>query len=308
MTVWRRWIFPLLMLVACTAIAVALVKIAFFPDRDAAAAVQPGGALSAPVVAVERAAVADDLEIEATVARDAPVTVRSSVDGAVTEVRVGQGQTVAAGQVLAVVKQGYPVKNVEITAPEAGELTEFALVKGQSTSIGGDVATLSPARHHVVGTVDPLLLYRLVNAPTEAQVTIQGGPAPFTCTGLTVSVAEDATTSVECAVPGDQQVFAGLRATLAVRIGSVEDAVVVPTTAVAGGAGTGTVWVEVDGAAEERAVALGITDGTLVEVTSGVAEGEMIRQFAPGQTTGDEPVCYDDGLGGTYCEDPGMSW
>ena len=37
MLVWRRWIFPLLLLVVCAAIATALVKLAFFPDRTDAA-------------------------------------------------------------------------------------------------------------------------------------------------------------------------------------------------------------------------------------------------------------------------------
>ena len=31
MIVWRRWIFPILMLIVCAAIAAALVKLAFFP-------------------------------------------------------------------------------------------------------------------------------------------------------------------------------------------------------------------------------------------------------------------------------------
>jgi macrolide-specific efflux system membrane fusion protein len=307
MVVWRRWIFPVLMLVVCGAIAAALVKLAFFPD-ETATAVQPGGAVAAPTVPVERGNITDDLEITGTVARDAPVVVRGAVDGVITDVKVAAGQSVAAGQPLVTVKQTDPVKNIDIVAPEAGELAEFTLVKGQPISIGAEAATLTPARYHVVGTVDPLLLYRLVNAPTEAQVTIQGGPAPFTCTGMKVTVGEDATTSVECAIPGDQQVFAGLQATLAVTVGSVADALVVPTTAVAGGAGSGTVWVDADGEASEREVQLGITDGTLVEVTGGLEEGDTIRQFAPGQNAGDEPVCYDDGIGGEYCEDPGMNW
>ncbi len=307
MVIWRRWIFPILLLIACAAVAAALVKLAFFPDAASARA-EPGSTVSTPSVEVTRASVADELEIAGTVARDDAVTVRSSVDGTVTDVRVAEGQPVSAGQVLFVAKQLDPVRTVEITASEAGDLTEFAIVKGQGVTIGAEVATLSPARFHVLGTVDPVLLYRLIDAPTEAQVTITGGPAPFTCTGMAVQVAKDATTSVTCAIPTDQRVFAGLQAALAVRVGSAEDVLTVPTTAVAGGAGTGTVWVEADGEVTERQVELGITDGTIVEVRQGLEEGELVREFAPGQSAGDEPVCYDDGMGGEYCEDPGMSW
>lgn len=306
MIVWRRWIFPILLLIVCAAIAAALVKLAFFPDEADAATPMPGGELTTPVVQVEKGSITDELTVDGTIARDDAVTIRAQVEGTITNVAVAQGQSVAAGQVLFTVKQTYPVKNIDVTAPEAGELSSFELVKGQPVSLGAEVAKLTPARFHVVGTVDPVLLYRLVGAPTEAQVTIQGGPAPFTCTGLKVQVAEDSTTSVVCAVPTDQQVFAGLKATLGVTVGSAADVLVIPTTAVQGGAGTGVVWVETDAEPEERDVELGVTDGTLVQVVSGLEEGDNIRQFVPG--TPGEQACYDDGMGGQYCEEAGMSW
>lgn len=308
MLVWRRWIFPLLMLVVCAAVAAALVKLAFFPDRTEAASLAAGGGVSTPVVAVQRASITSELSVDGTIARDEPIAVRAEVEGTITDVAVGAGQSVAAGQVLFTVKQTETERRIDVTAPEAGDLTAFELVKGQAVALGADIAKLTPARFHVVGKVDPVLLYRLVGAPTEAQVTIQGGPAPFTCTGLRVQVAEDGTTSMVCAVPGDQQVFAGLKATLAVQVGSATDVLAVPTTAVKGGAGTGTVWVDAAGATEERSVQLGLTDGTMVEVVGGLAEGESIREFVPGTTAGTEPTCYPDGAGGTYCEAPGTNW
>lgn len=125
-----------------------------------------------------------------------------------------------------------------------------------------------------------------------------------------MQVAEDGTTSVRCAIPGDQVVFAGLQATLDITVGTVQDVLVVPTTAVRGGAGTGVVWVDAgDGSdAEEREVTLGVGDGTIVEVTGGLEEGEQIRQFVPGLAATTEPVCYDDGMGGEFCEEQGWSW
>lgn len=214
----------------CAAIAAALVKLAFFPDTAQAQPAAPGG----------------ELTVDGTIARDDAVTVRSEIEGTITGVAVAEGQTVAAGQVLFTVTQTYPVKSIDVTAPEAGDLTSFEVVKGQPVSLGGEVAKLSPDRYLVVGTVDPVLLYRLVGAPTEAQITIQGG------------------------------------------------------------AGTGVVWLEADGALVERTIALGVTDGALVQVTECLEEGDAIRQFVPGMTA--EPVCYPDRMGGEFCEDPGMSW
>ncbi|WP_106816025.1 efflux RND transporter periplasmic adaptor subunit [Microbacterium timonense] len=309
MVVWRRWIFPILMVIVLGAAAASLVKIAFFPDSTPAAALQPSAQISDPVVAVERGEVANALSLPGTIARDTAYPVRAEVDGTVTAVHVGAGQSVAAGQKLFTIKQTDPVKNVDVLAAEAGEVTELAVVKGQPASIGTELATLTPARYHVQATVEPVQLYRLQGAPTEGSVTIQNGPAPFTCTGLKVEVAEDGTTTVACAVPADQTVFAGLQAQLDIDLGTVTDVLVVPTTAVKGGAGSGVIWVD-DGSGEleERTVALGVSDGTLVEVTDGLAEGDQVRQYVPGVAAADEPVCYDDGMGGEFCEPAGWSW
>lgn len=309
MVVWRRWIFPILMVVILGAAAAALVKIAFFPDDAPAAAVEPSAQIADPVVAVQRGEVANALSLPGTIARDTSYAVRSEVDGTVTAVHVGEGQSVAAGQKLFTIKQADPVKNIDVVAAEAGDVTELAVVKGQPAVIGGELATLTPARYHVQATVEPVQLYRLQGAPAEGSVSIQGGPAPFTCTGLKVEVAEDGTTTVTCAVPADQTVFAGLQAQLDIDLGTATDVLVVPTTAVKGGAGTGVVWVDAgSGELEERDVALGVSDGTIVEVTTGLEEGEQVRQYVPGVAAAEEEACYDDGMGGEFCEPAGWNW
>ena len=110
-------------------------------------------------------------------------------------------------------------------------------------------------------------------------------------------------------MPGDQVVFAGLPATMDLALGQVDDALVVPVTAVQGGAGTGNVWVDAgDGAEpEERPVELGVNDGTMVEVVSGLEEGESIRQFVPGFVAPVEEFCYEIEPGVEQC-DSGVSW
>ena len=309
MVVWRRVILPLVFVLVLGAAAAALVKLAFFPDVTQAAPADPSAGVADPVTAVERGSVVSALKLDATIARDEPYVVRSETDGTVTAVHVADGAAVAKGQLLMTIKQAHPAKTVELRAPEAGDVSELALVKGQMASVGGEVLKLTPARHHVLATVKPAELYRLVNAPTEATVSINGGPAPFTCTGVGVQIAEDGTASIRCAVPGDQKVFAGLPASVELALGKVDDALVIPVTAVKGGAGSGTVWVDAgDGAKpEERKVTLGVNDGEKVEVTDGLAEGDSIRQFVPGFAAPSEEECYDDGQGGQYCES-GTSW
>ena len=141
-------------------------------------------------------------------------------------------------------------------------------------------------------------------------MSITGGPAPFTCTGVRVQVSTEGTASVRCAVPTDQVVFAGLPATMDLALGQVDDALVVPVTAVQGGAGTGNVWVDAGDGSEpaERPVTLGVNDGTMVEVVDGLAEGDMVRQFVPGILAPVEQFCYDVAPGQEVCESSGVRW
>ncbi|PVE96081.1 biotin/lipoyl-binding protein [Microbacterium sp. TPD7012] len=308
MIVWRRWIFPLLLVLVFGACAAALVKIAFFPDR-AESVVSPEAGITDPVVAVERGSVVNALSLSGNVARDDKYGVRSELNGTVTAVHVGEGATVAAGQALFTVRKEDPRADIDVLAPEGGDVSEIALVKGQTVSVGTESYTLTPARYHLLATVEPVQLYRLVNAPTEGTVTIAGGPAPFVCTGVGVQVSAEGTASVRCAIPGDQTVFAGLPATMDLALGQVEDALVIPVTAVQGGAGTGNVWVDAgDGTEpEERAVKLGVNDGVMVEVVEGLEEGDSIRQFVPGFVAPVEEFCYEVSPGVEQC-DSGMNW
>ena len=308
MQIWRRWVMPILFVIIGVAIAASLTKLAFFSDMQVSAE-QPYAEIADPIMSVERGSIVNELSLSGTIARDAAYPVRSEINGTITLVHVSQGQAVSAGQVLVTVKQDYPSRVFEITAPEAGDLAEFTLVKGQAVSTGGEVASLEPARYHVLSTVEPVQLYRLLDAPSEASVTITGGPAPFDCTGLRTQVSDGGTTSVRCAVPTDQVVFPGLPAILTIAVGSVDDALLIPTTAVKGGAGSGIVWVDKGDGSEPqtREVVLGVSDGSMVEVIEGLSEGELIRQFVPGAAAPVEEFCYEIAPGQEFCE-TGISW
>lgn len=307
MVVWRRWIFPILLILVFGLIAASLTKLAFFSSDDGAAIV-PGGEVTDPVISAERGTIVNQLSLRGTVSRDADVTVRSTVNGTVTKVNVSSGAAVSAGDVLFTVKQDWPEILVNITAPEAGRIGELSVLVGQGVSTGLEVTKLTPNRFHVLATVEPVMLYRLLNAPSEAAVTITGGPAPFTCTGLTTQVADDGTTSVRCSVPTDQVVFPGLPAELEIAVGTAENVVTIPTTAVKGGAGSGVVWiVSADGEATETKVTLGVSDGTTVEVTAGLSEGDQVRQFVPGSAAPVQQFCYEIAPGEEYCE-TGVNW
>ncbi len=350
MGVWRKWIFPILRIVVFAAIAAALVKLAFFADPagDAGPAV-PTGTITDPVYVVTTGTVRNDVKLTGSVESDPARAVKAVAAGSVDELFVGQGASVNQGDELYDIKVETPRDPVETTAPDgsiqitqpkpivtyekvlapiSGVLTSLTVIHGQSVAIGDTTGQVSPPTFSVTGSIQPAQQYRLLEKPTEATVAITGGPAPFTCTNLTISngtassgggggsgtdsgVVPGGAPSgsggpvVRCAVPGDVTVFAGLAADISIAAGSAENVLVVPTTAVEGGAESGKVYlVGADGAQEERVVKLGLSDGTNVQVTEGLAEGDQILQFTPNAAAVIPDGCYDAGGGAVFC-DPG---
>ncbi|SIS08972.1 efflux RND transporter periplasmic adaptor subunit [Microbacterium sp. RURRCA19A] len=303
---------------------------------------QPTGTIVEPRVPVTSGTITNDVVITATVSADPAVPLRSTAAGTVNKIFIAQGATVAAGDVVFNVKvpierdpadsvdaEGKPKPAIfryeDVEAPIAGTLSSLSVIAGEELAIGTAAGNVAPPTFSVSGSLEPAQQYRLLNRPGDASVTITGGPAAFTCTNLRIttplagssqddaasstggaaasgSTAGSATTAT-CAVPGDVTVFAGLAAQMTISGGTAENVLVIPTTAVRGAAQSGTVWVSTpDGAAEERAVALGLTDGTQVQITDGLTEGEEILEFAPGAmaTAPDGCTTYPDGS--MYCE------
>ena len=329
MGIARKWVFPILWILVFAAIAAALTKLAFFADDSGAAGAPatPSATIVEPQWTVALGTVRNDVTLTGTVAADAAAPVVAEMSGEVREVLAAQGDWVEAGQELALLRAeevnpdgSMRTKWDYVVAPAAGTLSSFGVLYGQQFSVGQTVGQVAPPSFNVSGSIPPEQLYRLVQRPGEAQVTITGGPAPFTCTNLTISTplagagtgtgtgtgGEDpqggGTTGgtgggpvVRCAVPGDVTVFGGLSAQLVLAGGIAENVLVVPTTAVEGGSGTGRVYAVLpDGTSEPRDVTLGLTDGTNVEVTGGLAEGDTILQFVPGAPGTDPAV--DGGL------------
>ena len=295
MGIARKWVFPIIRIVIFVAIAAALVKIAFFADPVVDDSAKPTGEIVEPQVPVTIGTIQNDVTVSGTVANDSPVSIKATLSGVVRDVYVTPGQHVDAG--TEILRLRAEITNPDgtswvdyetVLAPIAGTLSVFTALEGQSFSVGDDVGKVSPATFSVSGTIAPEQQYRLLNRPTEAQVMITGGPAPFTCTGLTISSAAGAdgsgsTTTVRCAVPTDVTVFPGLTASMVIAGGVAENVLTVPITAVEGSAESGNVYfVLPDGSTELRPVTLGLNDGVNVEIKDGLVEGDLILQFIPG--------------------------
>ncbi|CAN5489401.1 hypothetical protein BH09ACT4_BH09ACT4_09490 [soil metagenome] len=304
MTIARKWVFPILRILVFAIIAVALVKLAFFADPVDQGGEVPTGEIVEPQIPVTIGTIQNDVVLSGSVNAKPAVPVKATFGGEVQKVLVRQGKVVKKGTPILVVRadlvnsNGTPYQRTQtIVAGSAGILSSFSVLVGQVVGIGDVVGQVAPQSFNVTATIAPEQLYRLTEQPTEAQVSVQGGPAPFACTSLKIITplpgessgdgsgdpGAGAGTTVRCNVPSDVRVFPGLVADVTIAGGIAENVLTVPLTAVQGAADTGIVYViGADGSQEERPITLGINDGVNVEVTSGLQEGDLILQFVPG--------------------------
>lgn len=79
-------------------------------------------------------------------------------------------------------------------------------------------------------------------------------------------------------------IYAGASAKMEISAGSANDVLTLPITAVQGSVGKGRVWVVgQDGVETPTDVELGLTDGSMVEVKSGINESTQVLEFVPVQ-------------------------
>lgn len=277
----------------------------------------PGADFTEPVVEVGRQTLTNAVGLTGTIEPVASFEVTAPETGTVVYFAMPSGRGVDDEQPLMTVRtttEREPLvetddEGVTTTTPQsplvvdhtvyasgAGEVT-FDIELNEEVTEGDVIARIDPGESYVAATVPPESLYRLLELPDSVEVTISNGPAPFACADpelVTATGEEGAGTQLQCDVPDDVRVFPGLEVSVSVVTATVEEALVVPFTSLRGTVEAGSVWVVGDdGEPVETAVALGINDGKVVEVTEGLSEGDPILQFVPGT-----PADYPDGQDG----------
>lgn len=336
----RQYVFPTVRIVIWAVIAAALVVLALRgAELDPPDALQPTGEITESVIPVAKGSVTNAVTVPASVVSDPLVEIKATADGVVAEIQVDDAEVGADTRVLWI-KTEEPVDPVVEVDEETGEETvteqepkvtwtsaltpvagtvDVTVLKDQAVTVGETIGTVNPGTLSVTGTLTADQQYRLVGAKGTAEVTLKGGPAPFTCTGLTIGEApagsstggatggedamiemggtpEAATGAVRCSIPPKVKAFSGLGAEIEITNGNAKDVVVVPISAVLGTSQSGKVWTVAEEGAEPepRDVTLGLTDGLQVEITKGLKAGEEILEFTP----------VDDGTeGGVDCGD-----
>ncbi len=172
-----------------------------------------------------------------------------------------------------------------ITSPASGRIGELLVPDSTEVAARIPIATVSYQGFGVRTVVPVAEQYRLYDGTVAGRVNIEGGPAGVMCQPVPIldgAAEPGAGVTVECLLPPDAPVIAGLTAKVGLTTGSVDSALLLPVSAVAGRVGTGEVTrVAADGSHERVSVVLGITDGAHIEILDGLAEGDTVLAIAP---------------------------
>lgn len=318
------------------AVSLAVLAFGDDPEPEGSG-LRPTGELVVSNTVVERGSIENTLDVGGTILVDPPVDAKASHDGVITYVFAPVGTKVRAGDALFQIKsEGEAVESAagdeedeepsgprptyhNVLAARDGKVASYAKSLTDPVAKGDVVATVRRDTFKATGSIAAVDQYRLLDPPRSATVTIPDGPAPFRCGDLTIGATSTAApvddemmdeemvegggggegggASVTCVVPEDVRVFDQLEMTMSIDVGRAEDVLVIPVTAVRGLIGKGSVWVVTDGEPVERKVRLGVSDGQLVEVRKGLAEGDEVLEFVPGGSTNGEEEGYN-GSGG----------
>ncbi|XNZ00135.1 efflux RND transporter periplasmic adaptor subunit [Micrococcus luteus] len=185
------------------------------------------------------------------------------------------------------------VGNVPLSTPHDGLVADLPAPEGTRVGRGATAAVIRHGGLAVQLQVPAEQAYRVATAPTSAKTTIEGGPGGLDCAlAAPVAAPEDtgqdstgsaAPYSALCLLPLDTEAVPGLPARVGLQLETREDVLTLPLSAVSGRQGSGEVAVlSADGTVERRPVGLGVSDGTLIEITEGLAEGDEVTVAAPG--------------------------
>jgi pyruvate/2-oxoglutarate dehydrogenase complex dihydrolipoamide acyltransferase (E2) component len=220
-----------------------------------------------------------------------PGFVISSTTAGVVRVNVRPGDRLAQGQSIAT------VDGKSIAVPGPGTVTAvLAPAGGSDLPANAPLVTVRYAGFGIPVSVSAENLYRVYRSPIAALASLTSGASGVPC--RVVPAADGTTTGngaateggpkqspgleVVCLLAGDVQAFTGQPAKVGIRFATVPGALTLPVSAVTGSAQTGTVtYVAADGARSGRTVTLGVTDGVVVQIVSGLSAGDRVAAQPP---------------------------
>ena len=182
------------------------------------------------------------------------------------------------------------MSDTAVRAPFAGLVAERAVSVGDYVTKGTRVATVVSIDQLRLELSVPEQAVSRVKVGQQVRLTVDAYPGEeFAATVRFVSPSlrvDQRALTVEAIVPNkDARLKPGFFATALIGQGASAPATTVPETAVETVSGTSRVYVVKDGKAEERIVTLGEKVDASVEVTSGVAKGDILVAEPRGRIT-----------------------
>jgi hypothetical protein len=232
------------------------------------------------------------------------------VRGSITEVTTLPAQVVlrpryyvraaAAGplRLNRTIRTGVPVRAGEslgtvgssmLAAPGAGVVTQVLAPDGIRADAGIPILEVAYSGFGELAHAPPEAAYRILSTLLSARADITGGPGPFDCP----LVEQPVNTTGEqpgpggsgpvvlCLIPHEVRAFVGLVGTIAVKSRQADNVLTLPVAAVAGRAEQGQVVLVQAGEKTVRHVSLGATNGAMIEIVDGLAQGDVVLAQGP---------------------------
>lgn len=208
-----------------------------------------------------------------------------------------QGAYVHAGDVLGT------VGDQQVTAPVDGVIETVA----QDNDMAADYPLFSMRYGGMSASVDATALLATIDpdqpltgrfqitdaqGPTDCAAVVNDGvatppsSAEDTAGSATTAHGTESTRTLQCLFPKDVQARPGQNATVVLTATAVEDALILPVTAVAGRLASGQVSRRDGDSFATVNVKLGASDGTSIIILDGLEEGDMVSATAPNLTPG----------------------
>jgi membrane fusion protein (multidrug efflux system) len=219
------------------------------------------------------------------------IDVYPKASGKVVEIKVKEGQRVKTEQVLAVVDRdidGVKFQPAEITAPVAGIVGRVYVDKGARVSPPDPGPGMGTAVLRIVNMDQVKVVVHIIEKDfakiklnQRAEVAVDAYPdekfsGRVTLISPTISPTTR-TASVEITIPNrDHRLKPGMFAQVDVIISKKDDAILIPAYAVIEQSELRKVMTVVDGKANSRLIELGADQGELVEIRSGLRQGDSL--------------------------------
>ncbi|MDC7218388.1 MAG: efflux RND transporter periplasmic adaptor subunit [Spirochaetales bacterium] len=245
---------------------------------------------SSDAVAVEAEAVSRDtvreyIKVNGDVVSASSVNVYPDIAGELVSVNVSLGERVVRGQTVAVVDPSQPgqvYSNSDVTAPISGTVTAVSYDRGENVSTSDPVVVIGDLDELEIVTYIPERYVASVEDGLTAEVYLDAYPEETFYARVTeispVIDSESRSQEISLAfIDSDSRVIAGMFSSLKLIVKEEIDVITIPELALTTHYDEDVVYViGADNTAERRSVEVGLISSDLVQILSGLEEGDMV--------------------------------